>query len=154
MLTYIARYYPIWLMGFAFLIVVQVMYMCWMTEKCLLQSEITAFDWRRVFFSLKGSDVSFYDMPPVGSSVLFHLRKWHSTTLYTHIWIGVPPSPLRCLKINIPSKLCDCVRTRKLGAHRNVPYKNDFANISYTSFQIQMSSGKMLHKRNLIHTQI
>lgn len=41
----------------------RVMYMCWMTEKC--QQSETVLEWRRSFFSLKGSDVSFYDMPPV-----------------------------------------------------------------------------------------
>ena len=33
-----------------------------------------------------------------------------------------------------------------------VPSKNVFAHILYVSFQIQMSSGKMLHKRNFMHT--
>jgi len=32
------------------------------------------------------------------------------------------------------------------------PPKSFFAHISYTSFQIQMSSGKMLHKRNFMRT--
>src|SRR6218665_3302617 len=40
--------------------------------------------------------------------------------------------------------------TRKLGAHINVPSSNVFAHISYISFQIQMSLGKMSHKRNFI----
>jgi len=31
--------------------------------------------------------------------------------------------------------------------------KMSFAHISYTSFQIQMSSSKMLHKRNCMRTQ-
>jgi len=56
---------------------------------------------------------------------------------------------------SVPSKLCACTQvmirahTRKLGTHRNVPSKNVFAHISYTPLQIQMNSGKMLHKRNL-----
>jgi len=33
------------------------------------------------------------------------------------------------------------------------PPKMCFAHISYTSFQIQMSSGKMLHKRNFMRAQ-
>src|SRR6218665_877494 len=59
----------------------------------------------------------------------------------------------------VPSKLCaytHAVRqahTRRLEAHINVPSENVFAHISYTSFQIQMSPGKMLHKRNFTHTQ-
>ena len=40
------------------------------------------------------------------------------------------------------------VHTRKLGVHINVPTKNAFAHILYTSFQIQASPGKMLQKRN------
>jgi len=50
---------------------------------------------------------------------------------------------------------CACVRvhTRKLGAHRNVRFKNVFAHISYTSLQIQMSSGEMVHKGNFMRTQ-
>jgi len=43
--------------------------------------------------------------------------------------------------------------TRKPGAHINVPSKNVFAYISYMSFQIQMSSEKMLYKRNFMHTE-
>ena len=43
--------------------------------------------------------------------------------------------------------------TRKLGACKNVPSKNVFAHISYTSFQIQTSPGKLLHKRNVMCTQ-
>jgi len=43
--------------------------------------------------------------------------------------------------------------TRKLGEHINVPSKNGFAHILYTSVQIQISSGKMLHKRNFMRTQ-
>src|SRR6218665_3543068 len=39
----------------------------------------------------------------------------------------------------------------KIWSSHNVPSKNVFAHISYTSFQIQMSSGKVLHRRNLIH---
>ena len=33
------------------------------------------------------------------------------------------------------------------------PPKMFFADISYMSFHIQMSSGKMLHKRNVLHTR-
>src|SRR6218665_2916207 len=64
---------------------------------------------------------------------------------------------------NVPSKLCACARAhkscmrrahiRKLGAHINVPSKNAFAHVSYTSFKIQMSSGKMLHKRSFMRRQ-
>ena len=44
--------------------------------------------------------------------------------------------------------------TRKPGAHINVPSKSVFAHIiSCTTLQIQMSSCKMLHKRNFIRTQ-
>ena len=45
--------------------------------------------------------------------------------------------------------------TRKLGAHIpvNVPFKTVVNIISYTSFQIQMSPGKMRHKRNYMRTQ-
>jgi len=48
------------------------------------------------------------------------------------------------LESNVPSKL---------GAHINVPSKNVFAHISYTSFQIQMSPSKMLLKGYFMHTQ-
>ena len=94
---------------------------------------------------------------------------WHEPTA----WQGlkdrvnictIKKSMNRCLNSimnNIPSKLwvCTCaqvlrlVHTRKLGAHINVPSKNAFAHISYMSFQIQMSSGKVLHKRNFMCTQ-
>ena len=64
---------------------------------------------------------------------------------------------------NVPSKLCSVrvrartqvvrrARTRKLGAHINILSKNVFAHISYMSFRIQMSSGKMLQKRNFMRT--
>jgi len=43
--------------------------------------------------------------------------------------------------------------TRKLGVHINIPSRNVFTPISYMSFQIQISSGKMLHKRNFMCTQ-
>src|SRR6218665_1025861 len=60
------------------------------------------------------------------------------------------------LTTNVPSRarVVRRAHTRKLGAHINVPTKNVFANISYTSFQVQMSSGKMLHKINFMCTQI
>src|SRR6218665_268441 len=62
---------------------------------------------------------------------------------------------------NVPSKLCACTQimrrahTRKLGEHTMLPPKMCFAHTSkaYTSFQIQMSSCKMLHKRNYMRTQ-
>ena len=65
--------------------------------------------------------------------------------------------PLSCASVRV----CVCVRTHVVRqvhtieheAHINVPSKNVFAHISYTSFQIQMSSGKMLHKRNFMHIQ-
>jgi len=43
--------------------------------------------------------------------------------------------------------------TRKHLAHINIPSNNVFAPTSYTSFQIQMSPGKMLHKINFVCTQ-
>jgi len=44
--------------------------------------------------------------------------------------------------------------TRKLGAHKKCAFKkNDFAQTSYTTFQIDASPGKMLHKRNGMRTQ-
>ena len=43
--------------------------------------------------------------------------------------------------------------TRKLGVHINVPSEDAFAHISYKSFQIQLSPGKMLLKRNFMCTQ-
>jgi len=43
--------------------------------------------------------------------------------------------------------------TGKLGAHINAPSKDVFAYISYMSFQVQMSPGKMLHKGNFMHIQ-
>jgi|SRR6218665_75875 len=66
-----------------------------------------------------------------------------------------------CTRINVPSELWACARTRvmrrahtrKLGAHLNVSSKILFARFSYSSFQIQMSSGKMLHQRNIMRTQ-
>src|SRR6218665_413858 len=62
---------------------------------------------------------------------------------------------LRSLLSNVPSKLCtrtQVVKTQENGVHITVPSKNGFVHISYTSFQIQMSSGKMLHKRSFMRT--
>ena len=57
--------------------------------------------------------------------------------------------PLCCAHTQVVRR----AHTRKLGAHINIPSRNVFAHISYTSVQIQMSSGKMLHKRNFMRTQ-
>src|SRR6218665_2474462 len=43
--------------------------------------------------------------------------------------------------------------TRKRGLQINVPSRNAFAHISYTSLQMQMSLDKMLHTRNFMRTQ-
>jgi len=43
--------------------------------------------------------------------------------------------------------------TRKLGAHTNVSSNNVFAYTKNTSFQIQVSAGKMLHITNFMRTQ-
>jgi len=45
-------------------------------------------------------------------------------------------------------------RTRKLGAHINISFKSGIAHISYTSFHVQINSGKIMHKRNVMHTEI
>jgi len=48
---------------------------------------------------------------------------------------------------------------RETSAHKKTwsthkySFQKCFAPISYTSFQIQTSSGEMLHKRNVMHTQ-
>ena len=44
------------------------------------------------------------------------------------------------------------VRT-KLGAHNKCTFQNDFVHTLCTSFQIDTSLGKMLHKRNVMRTQ-
>ena len=60
---------------------------------------------------------------------------------------------------NAPSKAKLCATNRETSAHKkflahiNFPFKNVFAHISYTSFQIHMSPGKMLHKSNFMRTQ-
>jgi len=57
--------------------------------------------------------------------------------------------PLSCTQAVIGA------HTRKLGAHSKLMFleKNVLNIISYTSFQIQMSAGKMLHKGNFMPTQ-
>ena|SRR6218665_345880 len=86
----------------------------------------------------------------------------------SHIMVGLfllLPTTYTQMATIASSELCSCARslqverraqTRKLGAHinvRNVTSKNVFAHISYTSFEIQMSSSKMLHKTNFVLTQ-
>ena len=59
----------------------------------------------------------------------------------------------------VPSKLCartgreKSAHKKTWSAHKFVLRKFFFTHISKTSFQIQMHSGKMLHKRNFMHTQ-
>jgi len=65
----------------------------------------------------------------------------------------------KCPGGNVWIPVCTCTQvirlahTRKLGALINVSSKNDLAYISYTSFHIPVNSGKMLHKRNFMHTE-
>jgi len=58
--------------------------------------------------------------------------------------------------VNVPSKLYACTRDEhtqeNLERTQNVPSKNIFAYISDMSFQVQMSPGEMLHKRNVMRT--
>ena len=57
---------------------------------------------------------------------------------------------------SVPSKLCTCARThtgQKMGAHKKTLPKMFLHIISYTSFHIQIKSGKMLHTRNCMCTQ-
>ena len=61
--------------------------------------------------------------------------------------------PLSCARVRTHTGRETSTRTRKLGAHINVPSKNLFAHISYMVFQIHMILGKMLHKRNFMRTQ-
>src|SRR6218665_4153268 len=70
--------------------------------------------------------------------------------LHQH-WLR-PMFPLSCARVCTCTKAIRRVHTRKLGAHINIPSKNVFAHISYTSFQIQTSPGEMLHKLNFMHT--
>ena len=78
---------------------------------------------------------------------------WCFSAFGQHTW---PMFPLSCAWVHVQSRT-QAVRqahTRKLGAHINVPSKNVFAHISYTSFQIHMMSvGKMWHEGNFMHTQ-
>src|SRR6218665_423498 len=59
--------------------------------------------------------------------------------------------PLNCARVREHTSR-ETSTTRKLGAHIKVPSKSVFAYISYMSFQIQISPGKILPKRNFIHT--
>src|SRR6218665_521555 len=43
--------------------------------------------------------------------------------------------------------------TGKLSAHINISFRTVFAPMSYTSLQIQLSSGKIVHKRYFMPTQ-
>src|SRR6218665_4174578 len=54
-----------------------------------------------------------------------------------------------CARIQVMRR----AHTRKLGAHINFPSRNVSAHISYTLFQIQMSSCKMLQKKIFMRTQ-
>jgi len=42
---------------------------------------------------------------------------------------------------------------KKLGVFERVSSNNVYVHISYTSFQMQMSHGKILYKRNYLRTQ-
>ena len=59
---------------------------------------------------------------------------------------------------NVPSKLCACARVQVVRRVHTTklmfPINNMFLHTFHTSFQIQMSSGKLLNKRNFIQTQI
>ena len=71
-----------------------------------------------------------------------------------HINPSVVQLPL--FSANVPAKLCMCAcahrswdeRTLGVCINNILPSKNVYALISYTSLQMQTSSGKMLHKRN------
>ena len=63
-------------------------------------------------------------------------------------WVGSIGVVIQALRAHKPRDKCTQENLEVL-THVNVPSKNVFACISYTSFQIQMSPSKMLHKRNL-----
>src|SRR6218665_2646439 len=59
--------------------------------------------------------------------------------------------PLSCAHVRAQSS-CETRAHRNLGAHINVPSRNDKINTCRT-YEIQMNPGKMLHKGNLMHTK-
>ena len=60
--------------------------------------------------------------------------------------------PLSCARVCVRTQVVRQAHARKLGAHINVPFKNGFPHILYMPVQIQINSGKMLHKRNFMCT--
>jgi len=63
--------------------------------------------------------------------------------------------PLSCTRV-ARTQVMRRAHARKLGAHRNGYYflKYVFAHSFYISFHIQINSGKILHSRNFMRTQI